>query len=193
MLHRHTAHERQNRLFVRHCCAHSCHTSEVTVQPLNPVCCVNHRLFLRSIVQISYVRFVVGIVPHQFEGSVVFAPTVTHFLPFGPCHLDSVVVLSGAEDVSKISCKSTLVAVVDLGEQIAFQISYTALERGAGKLFLDNSVKTLYTIGYLSHIFSTPLSLSVSNISPHLVVLSVGMLKMPRNSRLPSPVTANAT
>lgn len=85
VFHGDTAHERQYRFFVRHGCTHSGHSPEVPVEALNPISGIYHGLNLRSIVQVSHVCLVVGVVTHEFECPVVFTPPLTHILPFLPC------------------------------------------------------------------------------------------------------------
>ena len=91
VFHGDTAHERQYRFFGRHGRTHSCHSPEVPIQTPDPVGGVYHGLNFRSMVQVSHVSLVVGVVTHEFECPVVLSPLLTHILPFLPCRLNGVI------------------------------------------------------------------------------------------------------
>lgn len=124
MFHGDTAHERQYRFFARHGCTHSGHSPEVPVEALDPISGIYHGLNLRSIVQVSHVCLVVGVITHEFECPVVFTPPLTHILPFFLGHLNGVIAQSGTEYITQIISQGTLVSMTDLGKHIAFEMGY---------------------------------------------------------------------
>ena len=146
VFHGDTAHERQYRFFGRHGRTHSCHSPEVPVQTPDPVGGVCHGLNLRSMVQVSHVSLVVGVVTHEFECPVVLSPLLTHILPFLPCRLNGVITLSGTEYVTQIRSQGTLVTMTDLSQHIAFQMCYASLKRRPGEFFPYNDIKPLNTV-----------------------------------------------
>ena len=101
-------------VLVRHSRPHSRYTSEIPVKPLDPVCGIDHRLYLRCIVEIRHICLVVGIVAEQLYGPVTAAPYVTHLLPLRPCRLNGIVTLPCTENIPEVSGKSGLVSMPHL-------------------------------------------------------------------------------
>lgn len=83
ILHRHTSHQNQYRLFIGHGRPHACNPAEVPVKPFNPVYSVNHWLNFRSIVQICHICLVVRIITELPYCLVVLTLPVIHILPDG--------------------------------------------------------------------------------------------------------------
>ena len=127
MVHSHTAHQGQHRLFIRHGGSHSGNPPEVSVESFDPVGCVYHCLYLRGIIEIRHISLVVSVIAKQLYCTVILTPSVAHLLPLFPCHFNGIVALPGAEDVTHISRKSCLVSMSHLGKHIAFQVGDTAL------------------------------------------------------------------
>ena len=62
VFHRNAAQQGEDGLLVGHRSPHACDAPEVAVEPLYPVCGVDHTLYLRRVVEVNHVRLVVGIV-----------------------------------------------------------------------------------------------------------------------------------
>ena len=127
MVHGHTPHQSQHRLIIRHGGSHSGDPPEVSVEALNPVGWIYHRLYLRGIIEIHHVSLVVGVIAEQLYSPVILAPSVTHLLPLCPCHFNCVVALHSTEDITEICHKNCLVTMSNLGKHITLQVGDTAL------------------------------------------------------------------
>ena len=141
VFHRNAAQQGEDGLLVGHRSPHACDAPEVAVEPLYPVCGVDHTLYLRRVVEVNHVRLVVGIVAQVLDGAVVLAPPVAQVLPPFPSLLHRVIALPGAEHVAKVLGQGGLVAVSHLGEHVALEMRHAALQRSPWKLFANHRVK----------------------------------------------------
>ena len=127
VIHRHAAHQCQYRVLIGHCGSHAGYSAEVTVEAFDPVGGVYHRLYLRGVIEISQIRLVIRIAAQEPDVPIVLAPSVPQPGPRCLGRFYGIIALSGAEYVPEIGCKTGLVTMSDLGEQVAFQVCHATL------------------------------------------------------------------
>lgn len=145
------------------------------------------------IVQVCEIYLVGRVVATSAYAPVVASPFGTELLPALPGFLRGITAVAGAEHLPQLFGNFSLVAVPHAADDVAFEVGGATLKGGAGEYLAHDIVQTLQAVGAQEAYPFQPLSCRPSRISFQPVALSVGLLHMPRTSRVLSSFTARMT